>query len=228
MTKPALGPKPAAAAAAMKLERVALEHLHEDAGNVRRHNPRNIAAIRGSLQRFGQRRAVVAHRDGTVIAGNGMLAAARELGWSHVDVHYADDLQGEDARAFAIADNRSGELSFFDEARLAEQLAGMSADLVELIGFDAGDLADLAGAIAQDGQDDDHQRGEGRGAGADRGRHMSLMRSGAMVKVAVAVDTAELFEQAMLLTGHMGRAEALATIAQHYIDFVRQPKRPGS
>lgn len=214
----------ASAAGSMHLERVALDALREDPANVRRHNPRNLAAIRGSLQRFGQRgRAVVAKRDGTVIAGNGLLAAAHELGWSHVDVHYADDLEGEEARAFAIADNRAGELSFFDEAQLAEQLAAMSPDLVELIGFDAGDLADLSGAVPQDGYDEDKQ-GQG-GNGADRGRHMNLMRSGAMVKVAVAVDTAELFEQAMLLTGHMGRADALAAIAQHYIDFTKNGRR---
>ena len=210
----------------MQLERVALEQLHEDPANVRRHNPRNIAVIRGSLERFGQRgRAVVAQRDGTVIAGNGLLAAARDLGWSHVDVHYADDLEGEEARAFAVVDNRAGELSFFDEAQLAEQLAAMSPDLVELIGFDAGDLADLSGAVPQDGHDDDKQ-GQAGGSGSDRGRHMNLMRSGAMVKVAVAVETAELFEQAMLLTGHMGRAEALAAIAQHYIEFTNNGRRP--
>ena len=208
---------------AMQLEHVALDTLHEDPLNVRRHNPRNLAAIRGSLERFGQRRPVVAHRDGTVIAGNGLVAAARELGWSHVDVHYSDDLQGEEARAFAIADNRSGELSFFDEAQLAEQLAAMSPDLVKLIGFDAGELADLWGAVPQNGRSD--ERGDGHGASSDRGRHMNLMRSGAMVKVAVAVDTAELFEQAMLLTGHMGRAEALAAIAQHYLDFVNHGRR---
>ena len=209
--------------AGMQLERVALDKLHEDPLNVRRHNPRNLAVIRGSLQRFGQRgRAVVALRDGTVIAGNGLIAAARELGWSHVDVHFSDDLAGEDARAFAIADNRSGELSFFDEAQLAEQLADMSPDLVELIGFDAGDLADLSGAVPQDGHKDEQGVGNG---GSDRGRHMNLMRSGAMVKVAIAVETAELFEQAMLLTGHMGRAEALGAIAQHYVDFVNRGRK---
>lgn len=206
----------------MQVERVALDALHEDPLNVRRHNPRNIAAIRNSLERFGQRgRAVVAQRDGTVIAGNGLVAAARELGWSHVDVHYTE-LKGEEARAFAIADNRSGELSFFDEAQLAEQLFGMSPDLVDLIGFDAGDLAALTGMVPQDGHDAEAGVGSG---GTDRGRHMNLMKSGAMVKVAVAVDTAELFEQAMLLTGHMGRAEALVAIAQNYIDFAQRGRK---
>lgn len=214
------------AATSIQLERVALAGLHEDPANVRRHNERNVAAIRNSLKRFGQRgRAVVAKSDGTVIAGNGLIAAARELGWSHVDVHYSDDLTSEDARAFAIADNRSGELSFFDEAQLAEQLAGMSPDLVELIGFDAGDMADLSGAVPQDSDSTNEGGGVGSG-GTDRGRHMNLMRSGAMVKVAMAVSTAEVFEQAMLLTGHMGRAEALAAIAQHYIDFMRNDRRP--
>lgn len=200
----------------MHLVRVPIAELHEDPDNVRQHNPRNIAAIRASLQRFGQRgRAVVAKPDGTVIAGNGMLAAARELGWTHVDVHYANDLEGDEARAFAIADNRSGELSFFDESALTAQLASMAPDLVELIGFDAGDLADMA--VMQD-QQANEASGRPRNGVDTRGEGMSVYKSGAMVKVSIAVATAELFENAMLLTGQMARADALQAIAQHYID----------
>lgn len=51
-------------------------------------NPRvgDVDAVAASLARFGQRKPVVAKADGTVIAGNHTLQAARRLGWSHIAV----------------------------------------------------------------------------------------------------------------------------------------------
>jgi ParB-like chromosome segregation protein Spo0J len=47
---------------------------------------------------------------GVVIAGNGTLAAAVELGWKDIDV-VETKLKGQEAVAFAIADNRTAELA---------------------------------------------------------------------------------------------------------------------
>jgi ParB-like chromosome segregation protein Spo0J len=53
--------------------------------------------------------------------GNGRLAAALELGWSHVAAIVLDE---EDARAVAraIADNRSSDLALWDDEVLARHL----------------------------------------------------------------------------------------------------------
>ena len=109
-------------------ELVALERLKLDPDNARVHNPRNLAAVKASLARFGQQKPVVASRDGIVYAGNGTLLAARDLGWPSLAVKWTN-LQGDEARAYALADNRSNELSFFDETMLAEQLNALPPDL---------------------------------------------------------------------------------------------------
>jgi len=132
---------------------VPIGSLRADDRNVRLHDERNLAAIAASLQRFGQQAPVVYRlRAGRkcVLKGNGILAAARSLGWKHVAA-VRSGLPATEARAFAIADNRSGDLSHFDEALLAAQLAELAeSDVdIEAMGFTTDELQELLA----DGQD---------------------------------------------------------------------------
>src|SRR6185369_10855580 len=84
--------------------------LNLDPANARTHDEANLAAIKGSLSRFGQRLPLVVQQQGMIVrAGNGRLMAAKELGWTHVAAVVVDESEVE-ATAYAIADNRSGEL----------------------------------------------------------------------------------------------------------------------
>lgn len=88
-------------------------------------NPRkgNIEAIARSLAKFGQRRPIVARRKtNEVIAGNHTLAAAKQLGWKQIAVVWVDDDE-QMATAFALADNRTQDLGYYDE-ELLEELIG--------------------------------------------------------------------------------------------------------
>lgn len=129
----------------MEIESRSLEELTLDAVNARRHGPRNLAAISRSLTEFGQRRPVVIRADGTILAGNGLATAARELGWTEVAVTVVpDDWTEERARAYAIADNRTGDLAEWDEKMLLETLEMLDGDaLLEASGFSIEDLDDL-------------------------------------------------------------------------------------
>lgn len=108
-------------------------------------DPRNanrgdVAAIRRSLNVFGQRKPVVVRRTGQtadgrptgiVIAGNHTLLAAIELGWDHVAATFVDDDEST-AKAYALADNRTSELSAWDQDQLAETMRELSADEFDL------------------------------------------------------------------------------------------------
>ena len=103
---------------------VPIRSLRADDANVRQHPERNIEAIKASLAAFGQQAPVIyVVRGGrrVVIKGNGVLAAARALGWKRLAAA-PSRLAGRDAAAFAIADNRTSDLSGFDEDLLAAQL----------------------------------------------------------------------------------------------------------
>jgi DNA modification methylase len=123
----------------MKIETRTINTLRPDSRNARKHGKRNLATIRASLEQFGQQRAAVIRSDGTVLAGNGMLEAARSLGWSELAVTVVPDgWSDEQARAYALADNRTGELAEWDVAVLDEHLVELEvAGLdIESLGFE--------------------------------------------------------------------------------------------
>ena len=112
---------------------VPISDLTPDPENVNTHDEKNLAAIKASLEKFGQRKPIVVQRTGNVIrAGNGTTEAAKLLGWSHIAAVVFDD-DDETAMAYAIADNRTGELASWDDTKLTEALASMPS--IDATGF---------------------------------------------------------------------------------------------
>lgn len=128
----------------MQIEVVDISSLSFDPANARKHPEKNLAAIEGSLRKFGQRKPIVT-RNNVVIAGNGTLAAAKKLGWQTIQIVRADDLSATDAAGFALADNRTAEIAEWDVDALQSSLKGLLDDGFDLaqIGFDAEDLSKL-------------------------------------------------------------------------------------
>ena len=119
--------------------------LRQDPDNARSHDERNLAAIRDSLTRFGLQKPIVVSPDNIVIAGNGTLQAARDLGWTHIAC-VTTDLAGLDARGFALADNRSAELATWDMEALRKATSELEAVWGDLsaMGFGDTDLDAIA------------------------------------------------------------------------------------
>jgi ParB family chromosome partitioning protein len=130
----------------MKTETVLIDSITFDPANVRRHGEKNLAAIKASLNRFGQQKPIVVDADGVVRAGNGTLAAAKALGWKEIKV-VRSTLAGSEATAYAIADNRTAELAEWDDDALSQTLAALQIedeDLAVATGFDADEISRLA------------------------------------------------------------------------------------
>lgn len=79
-----------------------------------------------SLKAYGQRKPIVINsaQAGKVEAGNGTLRAARALGWDYIAAVFVDD-SPDTAVGYAIADNRTAELSRWDNAKLAQFLQSL-------------------------------------------------------------------------------------------------------
>jgi hypothetical protein len=123
--------------------------LHVDPRNARTHPERSLEALKTSLLQYGQQKPIVVAKDGTVIAGNGTLSAALALGWKKIA---AVTFKGseEQARAFAIADNRTAELSLWDEEALMETLKELSKSAdwnPEAIGFTTEEIAQFRAEV---------------------------------------------------------------------------------
>jgi ParB-like chromosome segregation protein Spo0J len=127
----------------LAIKKVPLGSIHLDPANVRRHDEGNLEAIKGSLARFGQQKPIVVDRDGIIRAGNGTYAAAKALGWPELYV-VETELAGIEATAYAIADNRTSDLSSFDDAALAKLLLELQAeDALDGVGFTDAELDEL-------------------------------------------------------------------------------------
>jgi ParB-like chromosome segregation protein Spo0J len=123
---------------ALKQLLVPIDRLSPDPNNARAHDDRSIDAIATSLKEYGQLKPVIALPGGRVVAGNGTLAAAKKLGWKKIAVVRIHD--EAKAKAFAVLDNRSAELSEWNPQALAkvlEEIAAQQAGLdpAELVGF---------------------------------------------------------------------------------------------
>jgi DNA-binding MarR family transcriptional regulator len=119
-------------------------------------NPRlhDIEALKASIERFGFRNVVVVNRRTmTCEAGHGRVAAARALGLETVPVLFVED-DDDTAAAFAIADNRQSELSWWDEDKLADILQELSAstsDILDSIGYTSHELTMMLDRLDPEG-----------------------------------------------------------------------------
>lgn len=136
---------------------VPLSELRQHPRNPRTITPARLAQLGRTLEAerdMLQARPLVALPDGTVIAGNQRLAAARELGWTTIPVVFAD-LDEERATRWMLLDNRGFGV---DDADLAgELLAELKAGGVDvaLTGYDPDEAGRLLRAVRLRDRDPD-------------------------------------------------------------------------
>ena len=75
-------------------------------------------------------------KENQIVAGNGTFRAAKKLKWKNIDA-VRTTLKGDEAKAFALADNRTQELSAWNSDILVNQLLDLKlVDFdIEAIGF---------------------------------------------------------------------------------------------
>lgn len=125
----------------METERVKISDLVFDPNNSRKHNDKNLNAIKGSLTKFGQQKPIVINKKNVIVAGNGTVAAAKSLGWKEITV-VRSELDDFLQSAFALADNRTSELAEWDQEALSKSIAALEIGNFDLdsIGFQPGDF----------------------------------------------------------------------------------------
>lgn len=125
------------AVAGIKVKAVKVADLKAYKNNPRK-NKKAVDAVAASIREHGFKNPIVIDKDGVIIAGHTRKAAAEKLGLEIVPCIIADDLTPEQAAAYRLADNKTAELSEWDEEKLEAEilaLAGVDVDLSEF-GFD--------------------------------------------------------------------------------------------
>jgi len=85
-----------------------------------------------SLAQFGQRTPLVVGRSNYILKGNGTYLAMQQLGWKRCQIVCAQGLTPAEELAYALADNKTTDLSRFDfegVSAIIGELAGTELDL---------------------------------------------------------------------------------------------------
>ena len=127
---------------------VAIGDLKEHPRNYREHPEDQLAHIKQSIEEHGFYRNVVVAKDNTILAGHGVVLAARQLGKERIPVIRLD-IAPDDPRALKVltSDNEIARLAEVDDRALTELLKGLleTEDEEGLLGtgFDPQQLAAL-------------------------------------------------------------------------------------
>lgn len=182
--------------------------LRPDETNLRRHGEESIVSIVTSLTQFGQQKPIVVLKSGKVIAGNGMLEAAKRVGLVQLAVVEFDDDSEQAARAFAFADNRTAELSTWDESVLAKTLEEVKQD-----GFDAASYGwgtDLLDDLLDEKKNRELQ---------ERIQQELSKQETLQFDVVLTVEQAKVVREALKLARHRGAEDAAAAL----VEICRRP-----
>jgi ParB-like nuclease domain/DNA methylase len=106
---------------------LAVDDLHPNPDNARKHSARQLKLLAKSIKTYGFVFPLLTDENNVIIAGHARFLAAQQSGASSIPticVHHLDEAQKQ---ALALADNRLTDLSTWDEQLLADQLRCLSA-----------------------------------------------------------------------------------------------------
>ena len=152
-------------------------------------NPRDnesaVEPVANSIKEFGFKVPIVATSDGEIINGHTRFKASKLLGLEKVPVIIADDLTGEQIKAFRLADNKTGEIAGWNESLLIKELE-------ELDDLDY-DMGQFGFELDLDDADED---GDGSDDMGDIPDNINVMETFALnVIVKDEAEQAELYEE---------------------------------
>jgi hypothetical protein len=136
--------------AGMQIEQVPIDSLTPHARNFRQHPPAQLSHLQASLREYGWARNVVVSRDNVILAGHGIVEAARKEGHATVPV-YRLNLKGDDPKAekFLVLENTVSRLAEDDDTQLAALLADVQrTEGLDGTGYTDGDLDALIAEMA--------------------------------------------------------------------------------
>lgn len=120
----------------LRIEILGVDQLQKYENNARQHGELDIAAIKDSIEAFGFNDPIgIWSEDNVIVEGHGRLAAAKELGMTEVPCIRLDHMTDEERRAYALAHNKTAELSGWDFEKLDIELAGIENIDMSKLGF---------------------------------------------------------------------------------------------
>ena len=139
----------------MKVNMWPLANIKPYPGNPR-NNDQAVDAVARSIHEFGFQQPLVLDVHGMIIVGDTRYKAACKLGLTEVPVHVATGLTPAQAKAYRLADNKTGQLATWNDDLLVQELLDLEKLDFDLgqTGFSAEELLELMAPPPQDGLTD--------------------------------------------------------------------------
>ncbi|MGB3210471.1 MAG: site-specific DNA-methyltransferase, partial [Desulforhopalus sp.] len=140
----------------MQIEYRKVSSLTPYKNNARTHSDKQVQQLAAAITEFGWTNPLLIDGENIVIAGNGRLRAAIQLGMESVPVIELFGMSDAQKRAYVLADNKLAEQAGWDKELLRIELAALrdfDFDL-ELIGFDENEINHLLPTVISDGKTD--------------------------------------------------------------------------
>ena len=124
----------------LNVEYVSIDKILPYVNNARKHGDEDTDAIMASIKEFGFNDPIGVWHD-IIVEGHGRLIAAKRLGMETVPIIRLDHLTDDQRRAYALAHNKTAELSGWDFAVQDSELAALcDIDMSEFGFVDASDF----------------------------------------------------------------------------------------
>lgn len=114
----------------MQIEYIKLEQIKPYERNPRK-NDDAVKYVKQSIKEFGFKVPIVLDKDNVIVAGHTRYKASKELGLKEVPCIHADDLNGEQIKAFRLADNKVSEFAEWDDSLLNLELDSLEMDMTD-------------------------------------------------------------------------------------------------
>ena len=103
--------------------------------NVRSHPRKQIEEYKRSLQMFGQTKNAVIDETNTILIGNGLVMAARELGWESIFAIVRPDLTPAEKKKIVMSDNKIFDMGV-DNYKVIETYLNELGNDLDIPGYD--------------------------------------------------------------------------------------------
>lgn len=125
----------------MKVQDISIDKIKPYENNPR-DNKAGIDAVANSIKEFKWQQPIVVDKNNVIIVGHTRYLAAKKLGLKEVPVKVATGLTPEQVKAYRLADNKTGELTSWDNELLSSELNDILDIDMSDFGFDLNILDD--------------------------------------------------------------------------------------